>query len=54
MIVAVNGRPLTRSADLADEISALSAGDKVELDVVRDGEHRTVGCGSAERPRGSG
>ena len=33
MIVAVDGQPLTRSDDLADEISAMSAGDEVELEV---------------------
>ena len=42
VIVAVNGRRLTRSDDLADEISAMSAGDEVELELLRDGEHRTV------------
>ena len=34
LIVAVNGKPLTRAHDLADEIAAHSAGDRVRLDVV--------------------
>ena len=54
VIVAVNGRPLTRTDDLADRISSLSTGDDVELDVVRDGKHRTVKVRLGERPRGSG
>jgi S1-C subfamily serine protease len=54
VIVAVDGKPLTRTNDLADRISSLSAGDKVSLDVVRDGKHRTVEVELGERPRGSG
>jgi S1-C subfamily serine protease len=54
VIVAVNGQPLSRSDDLADEISAMSAGDEVELELVRDGRHRTVRVRLGERPRGSG
>jgi S1-C subfamily serine protease len=53
VIVAVNGRPLTRRDDLADEISAMSAGDQVTLELVRDGEHETVRVRLGERPRGS-
>jgi S1-C subfamily serine protease len=54
VIVAVNGQRLSRSDDLADEISAMSAGDEVELEMVRDGRHRTVRVRLGERPRGSG
>jgi S1-C subfamily serine protease len=54
VIVAVNGRPLSRRADLADQISAMSAGTKVELEVVRDGEHKTVTVQLGRRPRTSG
>jgi S1-C subfamily serine protease len=53
VIVAVNGRRLTRRDDLADEISAMSAGDTVELELVRDGEHRTIRVRLGQRPRGS-
>jgi S1-C subfamily serine protease len=54
VIVAVNGHPLTRREDLADEISAMHAGDEVELEVVRDGKHQTIQIRLGERPRGSG
>ncbi len=53
VIVAVNGRRLSRTDDLADEISAMSAGDQVELELVRDGEHQTVRLKLGRRPRGS-
>jgi S1-C subfamily serine protease len=54
VIVAVGGKPLTRTNDLADRISSLSTGDEVELEVVRDGKHRTVQVELGQRPRGSG
>jgi S1-C subfamily serine protease len=54
VIVAVDGKPLTRADDLADRISSLSTGSKVDLDVVRDGKHRTVQVELGRRPRGSG
>ena len=54
VIVAVDGRPLTRTDDLADRISSLSTGDEVELDVLRDGKHKNVKVRLGNRPRGSG
>jgi S1-C subfamily serine protease len=42
VIVAVNGKKLTRSDDLADTISAMHASDKVTLTVLRDGKPRDV------------
>jgi S1-C subfamily serine protease len=53
VIVAVNGHPLSRTEDLADEISAMSASDEVELELVRGGKHKTVRVRLGERPRGS-
>jgi S1-C subfamily serine protease len=50
VIVAVDGRRLTRRDDLADLISARSAGDKVELQVLRDGDRRTVRVTLDRRP----
>jgi len=50
VIVGVNGRPLTRHEDLADVISAMSAGDKVSLELIRDGERRTVRLELGRRP----
>jgi S1-C subfamily serine protease len=54
VIVAVDGRPLTATDDLADRISSLSTGDQVELDILRDGKHKTVKLTLGQRPRGSG
>jgi S1-C subfamily serine protease len=50
VIVAVDGRRLTRRDDLADLISARNAGDRVELGVLRDGERRTVRVTLDRRP----
>jgi S1-C subfamily serine protease len=54
LIVGVNGKPLTREHDLADEISAHSAGDRVRLTIFRDGERRTVAVELGRRPAGNG
>ena len=54
VIVAVNGRRLTRTQDLADVISAMSAGQRVRLDVLRDGERRTIEVELGQRPAESG
>ena len=50
VIVAVNGRKLTRRNDLADVVSAMEAGQKVELAVVRDDDHREVNVTLGRRP----
>jgi S1-C subfamily serine protease len=54
VIVAVNGRRLTRRDDLADVISAMSAGERVELELLRDGDRRTVEIELGQRPANSG
>jgi S1-C subfamily serine protease len=54
VIVAVNGRRLTRTEDLADVISAMSAGKQVELEVLRDGKRRTIDVELGQRPAESG
>jgi S1-C subfamily serine protease len=54
VIVAVNGRRLTRSQDLADVISSMSAGQRVRLRVVRDGKRRTIEVELGQRPADSG
>jgi 2-alkenal reductase len=54
VIVAVNGRRLTRSQDLADVISSMSAGHRVRLRVLRDGERRTIEVELGQRPADSG
>jgi serine protease Do len=53
VIVAVDGRPLSRREDLADRISAMGAGDEVQLTLLRDGERRTITVELGRRPRGS-
>jgi S1-C subfamily serine protease len=53
LIVAVDGKRLTREHDLADEISARRAGENVELTIVRDGERQTLDVELGRRPAGS-
>src|SRR5215210_466076 len=50
VIVAVDGKKLSRRNDLADVISALPAGKRVELDVVRGDDGRTVTVKLGSRP----
>jgi S1-C subfamily serine protease len=50
VVVAVDGRTLSRSDDLADVISSKNAGDEVTLDVVRGSDRRTVKVKLGSRP----
>ena len=50
LIVGVNDKELTREHDLADEISDHSAGDTVQLTLIRDGDRRTVEIELGKRP----
>jgi len=50
VIVAVDGRRLTQRDDLADLVSTHGAGDKVELEVIRGGDKRTVSVTLGKRP----
>ena len=50
VVVAVDGRRITRTRDLADLISAHDAGDTVELTVIRDGKRRSSKVKLGERP----
>jgi S1-C subfamily serine protease len=54
LIVGVDGTALTREHDLADEIAAHGAGDRVRLTLFRDGERRTVEMVLGKRPARSG
>lgn len=54
VIVAVDGRRLSRTDDLADVISSRGAGERVKLELVRDGDHRTVEVELGQRPDDSG
>ncbi|WP_306120881.1 MULTISPECIES: DegQ family serine endoprotease [unclassified Roseitalea] len=53
LIVAVNGQPVDGSTDLRNRIGLTRAGERVRLDVIRDGERLTVATalGEVERPR---
>ena len=53
LIVAVDGKVLTREHDLADEISGRSAGEKIALTVLRDGKQRKIEVELGHRPAGS-
>jgi S1-C subfamily serine protease len=50
LIVGVGGEDLTREHDLADEISEHSAGERVRLELLRDGERRTIEVTLGRRP----
>ena len=50
LIVGVDGKELTREHDLADEISGRGAGERVELQILRDGERRTIEVELGRRP----
>jgi S1-C subfamily serine protease len=50
VILAVDGRRLTRRQDLADVVSTKSAGDEASLQVLRAGDRRTVKVKLAKRP----
>jgi S1-C subfamily serine protease len=54
VIVAVDGKPLTRTEDLSDVIGGHGEGDRVVLTVVREGERRRVAITLGRRPLGSG
>jgi 2-alkenal reductase len=49
-IVALDGKSVTSSAQLADDVALLQPGDKVKLGVVRNGAHRTVRITLANAP----
>ncbi len=50
VITAVNGEPVVENSDLPRIVSQLNAGDKVTLDIVRDGEKQTIDLTLGERP----
>jgi S1-C subfamily serine protease len=54
LIVAVDGKRLTREHDLADEIGDHSTGEHVRLSLIRDGERRTVDVELGKRPARTG
>ena len=53
VIVAVDGRELTREHDLTDLIGAHDSGDRVQLEYLRDGQRKAVTIKLASRPAGA-
>jgi S1-C subfamily serine protease len=50
VIVAIDGRPLTRPDDLSDVVATHSPGDTVNLRIVRGGKRQTVAVKLGSRP----
>jgi Do/DeqQ family serine protease len=42
VIVAVDGKPVKGASDLRNHVGLLRAGDKIKLELIRDGKRRTV------------
>jgi Do/DeqQ family serine protease len=49
VIVAVDGKPVKGASDLRNHVGLLRAGEKVRLDLIRDGKRRTVTATIGER-----
>ena len=54
VIVALDGKKVTRSDDVADAVSSKKPGDTIEIDYVRDGERKSVKVKLDERPSSAG
>jgi len=52
VIVSVEGNALSATEDLVDLISLRDPGERVELEVLRDGDRRKVNVELAQRPSG--
>jgi S1-C subfamily serine protease len=50
VVVAVGGKPLTPTDDLADVVSLHQPGEKVQLQILRDGKKRTIEVTLGKRP----
>ena len=50
MIISVDGKPITQTNDLKDMIGLKGEGVKVALEILRDGQRRTVVVTLAPRP----
>ncbi len=49
IILSVNGQEIKDNSDLVDEISSRSAGDRVEIGILRDGKRITIDAKLGER-----
>jgi serine protease Do len=50
VIVAINGHPVKTSSELTREVAKAHPGDTLQLDVIRDGKHRTIAVHAGVRP----
>ncbi len=50
MIVAVNGEPIEHAEDLGRMIGRLEPGETAEIEVIRDGERKTIEIELGDRP----
>ncbi len=50
VVVSVDGKKLSRTEDLADVIAQKNEGDEVELEIIRDGDRRTIKVELTRRP----
>jgi serine protease Do len=50
VIVSINGHPVKTSSELTREVAKARPGDTLQLDIIRDGKHRTVAVRSGTRP----
>ncbi|MEW6336437.1 MAG: PDZ domain-containing protein [Acidobacteriota bacterium] len=50
VIVAVDGTPIKETRQLIDRVSAIAPGQKVSLEVMRDGKRKTLSAMLGERP----
>jgi thiol-disulfide isomerase/thioredoxin len=50
LLVGVNGKPLTDMSQIQSAISSHKAGQKIKLEILRDGKKRTVNAALTERP----
>jgi putative serine protease PepD len=53
VITSVDGREVSEPQDVSDAIDALAPGDRLKIELSRDGEGRTVDVELAQRPQGT-
>jgi putative serine protease PepD len=51
VIVGIDGQPVDEPEDVSDAVAAHRPGDKIEVEVMRDGERRTITVELAKRPQ---
>jgi putative serine protease PepD len=51
VIVGIDGQPVDEPEDVSDAVSAHRPGDEIEVEVMRDGERRTITVELAKRPQ---